>query len=498
MTMKRNFLIIIITAIFIFSACEKEVSVTPPDGPAPEGFYYINSNPPGAQIWQDGKFTGNYTPDSMVNLEYSAYEISLKKEFFRDTVFIVNADSETPNNLFINYLENPKMLGKINCESNPSGAEVYLNDSATGKITPVMIDNLVPGRYNVQYHFAGFRDKSTQIVVSSNRVSTSDRKMQDTTLWVDYQVSNSGLETDYINAVETDQNNKLWVGSNGFGLYSFDGTNWNKYSQLNSRIPSNVVTSLAVGLDNSIWIGTLQGLAKFKNNIWTVFNIYNSRLPNNKIEDIEIDLEGDVWIATERGVARISNDKWAVYKPNIYIDNLPLSPRDIAVDQNNNKWIADYEDAIYEYSESQWSNTFNNPPRTPKFLPSNKLTAVAASPDGSVWFGHSPFTYYFSYSTVHEAGGLSNLVNGEYITYTTGLPSNYINVIHISKNNIKYVGTESGVVIFLEYAGKKEYQTFNSALANNFITDITQDSKGIVWMSTFGGGLVKYKGEIFN
>lgn len=496
--MKNLLSILSVLFLIILTSCEKEVSVTPPDGPAPEGFYYINSNPPGAQIWQNGKFTGIYSPDSMINLEYESYEITLKKNYFRDTTFIVDASSDAPNNIYIDYVKNPRMLGRINCESRPTGAEIYLNDSATGKIAPVIIDNVIPGQYNIKYVLEGYRDNNTIISINSNKVSTYDKRMQDTTMWVDYRTINSGLETDYINAVEADLNNTLWVGTNGYGLFSYNGAVWKKYVQSNSGIPSNAVTSLAVGLDNSIWIGTLQGIARFSNNTWEIFNIYNSRLPNNKIEDIEIDLDGDIWIATERGVVRISNGKWAVYKPNIYIDQLPLSPRDISIDNNNNKWIADYDDAIYQYSQSTWSRTYNNPPYTPKFLPSNKLTAVAAAPDGTVWFGHSPYTYYFSYSTVHEPGGLSNLIDGSYVTYTNQLPSNYVNVIHISKNNIKYVGTDAGVIIFDNFASRKEYQTFNSAIMNNKITDIAQDSKGTIWISTFGGGVTKYKGEIFN
>lgn len=494
--MKKIFIIPVLALLIILSSCEKEVSVSPPEGPAPEGFYYINSFPQGAEIWQDGIFTGNYSPDSMVHLEYDVYEITLKKPFFRDTTFLVDASKDEPQNIFVNYLENPRMLGKINCESRPVGAQIFLNDSATGKVAPVILDNIVPGQYKIRYELEGFRDFDTEIIVNSNRVTQYERRMQDTTIWVDHRVLNSGLETDYINAVVTDDKNNLWVGSDGYGLFFFNGIEWKKYSQSNSRIPSNKVTALAFGNDQTLWVGTAAGIAKMQNNIWTVFNIYNSRLPNNNIEDIEIDLEGDVWIATGRGVVRISNDKWAVYKPSIYIDELPVSPRDIAVDIYNNKWIADYDDAIYEYSQSKWTRTYNNPPYTTKFLPSNKLTAVEAAPDGTVWFAHSPFTYYFSYSTIHEPGGLTNLVNGEFVQYISGLPSNYINVIHISPNNIKYVGTESGIVIFENYAGRKEYQTYNSNLMSNYITDITQDANGTVWISTFGGGVVKYKGEV--
>jgi len=51
--------------IFQLVSCEQEVSVTPPTTPEPIGYIYIESDPPGAKIYENGKNSGKYTPNSL-------------------------------------------------------------------------------------------------------------------------------------------------------------------------------------------------------------------------------------------------------------------------------------------------------------------------------------------------------------------------------------------------------------------------------------------------
>ena len=51
--------------IFQFVSCEQEVSVTSPITPAPIGYTYNASDPSGAKIYENGKNSGKYTPDSL-------------------------------------------------------------------------------------------------------------------------------------------------------------------------------------------------------------------------------------------------------------------------------------------------------------------------------------------------------------------------------------------------------------------------------------------------
>ena len=77
-------LVLILLIIFVIS-CDEEVSQSPVEPSAPEGFIYINSIPPGFTIFQDGRNTGRLTPDSIPFVEAGNYDITLKKKYFKDT-----------------------------------------------------------------------------------------------------------------------------------------------------------------------------------------------------------------------------------------------------------------------------------------------------------------------------------------------------------------------------------------------------------------------------
>jgi hypothetical protein len=54
-------LVMIFLGIFV-SGCDKEISVTPPEQPPQNGKLFVNSDPPDAYIYLNGKNTGDLTP----------------------------------------------------------------------------------------------------------------------------------------------------------------------------------------------------------------------------------------------------------------------------------------------------------------------------------------------------------------------------------------------------------------------------------------------------
>lgn len=80
-----------------------------------------------------------------------------------------------------------------------------------------------------------------------------------------------------------------------------------------------------------------------------------------------------------------------------------------------------------------------------------------------------------------------------YRTNNSGLPSNYINCVAIDSNNVKWIGTDNGLVK-LENNVMSVYDTSNSDLPQNFIKRIAIDLKNNLWIGTLDKGLVKYNG----
>ncbi|MEW6195089.1 MAG: PEGA domain-containing protein [Bacteroidota bacterium] len=59
--------------------------------------------------------------------------------------------------------------GTLYVNSDPDGAEIFLNDIRVYKITPDSLMNLQPGNYNIRLRLAGYPDESTNIAVISGQ-----------------------------------------------------------------------------------------------------------------------------------------------------------------------------------------------------------------------------------------------------------------------------------------------------------------------------------------
>ncbi|WP_370476564.1 T9SS type A sorting domain-containing protein [Tamlana flava] len=95
---------------------------------------------------------------------------------------------------------------------------------------------------------------------------------------------------------------KIWMGTYGNGLISFNGANWNNYSSSNSEIPPDSVWNVTVEGANIIWMSTQNGLTRFDGVNWETYNTDNSTLPSNTINSILVDENGTKWVGTDKGL----------------------------------------------------------------------------------------------------------------------------------------------------------------------------------------------------
>ncbi|TDD99374.1 hybrid sensor histidine kinase/response regulator transcription factor [Flavobacterium cellulosilyticum] len=82
---------------------------------------------------------------------------------------------------------------------------------------------------------------------------------------VDQETSKSGIYT-----ISQDQLGFMWIGTNGAGLYKYDGVNYIAYEQnskVSSSINSNLIYATHVDKSNRLWIGTDEGLCLYNRNL---------------------------------------------------------------------------------------------------------------------------------------------------------------------------------------------------------------------------------------
>jgi len=331
--------------------------------------------------------------------------------------------------------------------------------------------------------------------------------MFDGVKWTIYNTSNSGLPSDYVRAIAIDAQGNKWIGTESYwngsnyvggGLAKFDGVNWTVYNTENSGLPNNGINAIAIDAQGNKWIGTYKGLAKFDGVNWTVYNTENSGLPSNYVRAIAIDAQGNKWIGTESywngsnavggGLAKFDGVKWTVY--NTSNSGLPgNNVWAIAIDGQGNKWIGTSGGVLAKFDGVKWTiyNTSNSG------LPGDCVSAIAIDGQGNKWIGNGdPFFRNFG-------GGLAKFDGVKWTVYNTsnsGLPSDFVYAIAIDAQGNKWIGTFWGGLAKFDGVNWTVYNTENSGLPSNYVYvyAIAIDGQGNKWIGTIGGGLAKFDG----
>ena len=106
-----------------------------------------------------------------------------------------------------------------------------------------------------------------------------------------------------VSALAADRNG-LWIGTNGDGLYCFDGEKYRK--RFLNRDPDlfDYVTTVAAG-PNHLYLGTTDGMYVFDGGKWETISV-ESGLPSGHVTDIDAS-DWVVYVGTTRGVVSYFN-----------------------------------------------------------------------------------------------------------------------------------------------------------------------------------------------
>lgn len=512
----KKYLILILISGFLFSACEKEVSVST-DERKPDNLakMFVDSKPAGAKIYLNDKNTGYITPDTVKWIVPGEYKLTLKKEYYKDTNVVVSVDLNSVPSKYLDYTTNPNMLGTLAISTDPLGVSILINDSLTNLRTPYKLTKMLPGLYTIGLRLNNYWDGYQQIVIKSQRDSYINYKMKDTTLWVAYNTSNSGIPTDELTSLAIDNNGIKWMGTWGLGLIRFDEKEWKLFDVSNSQICSNYINKIEIAPDNSLWIGTDRGLSIFDGTTWKTYNTANSMLPNNEVLSFGFDSFGRSYIGTGGGLVIIENNVWAIF--NSSNSQLPASKiASIAISASTNEvWLASYTGGVARiYNKKDWKVWSSNPNviiyqnKVSSNILTNYVQAIAVNQAGDVWISmNSAGAFIWVTPKIGgngnpgitdaplQAGGTGNFVrNTEKWSLMYKQPDELISDIKFDANNNPWFCTANKGVAKWNGSNFQYYNTSNSLIGNNSIVSIAFKNQK-TWLASFGGGLIKYKGN---
>jgi hypothetical protein len=128
----------------------------------------ITSEPPGTEVWINGERMG-VTPTSLPDLNPGRTLVVLTKQGWHpdSTELLLEAGGEWEHHRKLSPRE--VKTASLELRSDPPGAAIYLDGSATRKTTPTTLTGLQPGRHRVRASLSGYEDTERTVRLKAGR-----------------------------------------------------------------------------------------------------------------------------------------------------------------------------------------------------------------------------------------------------------------------------------------------------------------------------------------
>jgi len=303
-----------------------------------------------------------------------------------------------------------------------------------------------------------------------------------------------------IQALTNGRNGKIWLGTMGGGLISFDKITGGYEAVLNDpynrlSLNSNLVKSIFLDEKAILWVGTYGGginkcdPAQFK------FQHYNNQpgnsnsLSDNGVRAILQDSDGELWVGTHDGLNRINRETNRVLVYKTEQNNLSTISsniiRALCEAPNGTIWAGTWDNGLNSFDKK--TGKFKRYIHLPGSSDSvGQVRCLETDSQNNLWIGGNGLWKF-------------NPISGEWKKYfhdklnMNSLSGNTINRIYFERKGLLWVGTQSGLNCIDTVSGIiRRFLPFpNDTLSINHphITSIAEDKNGLLWIGTYGGGL---------
>lgn len=255
-----------------------------------------------------------------------------------------------------------------------------------------------------------------------------------------------------------DSEGNIWFGSNGGGVFRYDGNTFENYTE-EYGLSSNQVFSIIEDNNKHLWFGTQNGLNKFDGNTFE-----HIPLPHQDI--------GGVWLSKV----------YPVINPN--------AAHALAKGKNDDVWIGTAGGGAYHYDgENFKSYLVEIGKKQEDSLYHNWIPDITEDKEGNIWFA----------SMTH--GGVSRFDGEKFTQYLVedGLSDNMVRTIFCDKSGNIWIGYNGNRNSGLTFYNGKSFKNYfkEDGLCNKRIRAIYEDKNGEIWLGAGQGNLCIYDGQNF-
>lgn len=269
-----------------------------------------------------------------------------------------------------------------------------------------------------------------------------------------------------IQSLYVDDTDLLWVGTERSGL-ALGGTEIYKFTS--ERVGD--VTALAQDGNGKLWYGTSdRGVVG-----------YNGPIASMKVKALACTADGSLWIGSKRnGLTRVKDGKATMYS--VEKDGGKTIIHDainaLCTDKAGNLWIAT-EGGLQVYNPRM--NTFSSYTRENGKLITNIVTSLFYGAGNNMFIGTNEGLVIQNLSSNARAA-----ITGEK-RGTKKFTNNYITQVIEDSRGLLWIGTREGLNIYDRETDHLDYLTDKEGLSNNCICGLTEDKNHNVWVTTSNG-----------
>ncbi len=262
--------------------------------------------------------------------------------------------------------------------------------------------------------------------------------------------------TGFFCAYVDDQDN-LWLGSRGSGVYKFDGQTFTNYTEANG-LANNEITSISKDHKGKMWFGTRGGACWFN--------------------------------GTEFGFLEIPySDTSSLWLDQVYPVIDPNEVMSIHADRQGNLWFGTNGAGVYRYNGTIFEQFLSDVGMVyDDGMQRNIILTMTEDPQGHIWF-----------SSLSHAG-VSRYDGKEFIHYVEELSDDFVRVVYSDHEGKIWIGAHGNLAGGFDLFDGEQFTTYyktDQGLQHNNVVSVCEDNEGLLWLGSGTSPLTTFDGEHF-
>lgn len=307
---------------------------------------------------------------------------------------------------------------------------------------------------------------------------------------LDEQSFGGGITAKKFYSSTVDEDNTVWFLTES-GIISFDGSKWVLHNR-NRKVSTTGLKDIVYDFSSygpELWLAAEEGatvtsLPVDARSGATTYYTDNSGIISNNVLSIAVGKKELRWFGTDKGISAFKSRKWLKnsysrqYPEGLFQDYpvtcMVTSPGGDTVYAGTSgggvfRLYRDDVDAVSGASEyAAWG---------PILIPSDTVSCIHISADGSLWIGTN--------KGVTRHSGSRTLEDWTVFTTAEGLVDDYVQAVGSDSKGNLYFGTRKGLSVF-DGDNWTNYKSADGLAADNILT-IAVDGKDCVWLGTDNG-----------